>query len=174
MTPLGSGFALAPYALGFLIASLTVPRLVGRYAGRVIVLGAVVLAVSLAAAATQAALGYAHLGARALAPALAAIGFGQGLVMIPVFGVVLAEIPTDRAGVASGVLTTTQQAALAVGVAALGALFFQLAAGPVGADGWRDATVAVLAGEAALALLTGLFAVRAGGTVRRSPEVVGR
>ncbi|MBE1612391.1 MFS transporter [Actinopolymorpha pittospori] len=174
MTPLGSGFALAPYALGFLVASLTVPRLVGRYAARVIVVGAVVLAASLAAAAAQAALGYAHLGAPALAPALAAIGFGQGLVMIPVFGVVLAEIPTDRAGVASGVLTTTQQAALAVGVAALGALFFQLAAGPVGADGWRDATVAVFAGEAALALLTVLFAVRAGGTVRRAREVAGR
>ncbi len=58
MSPLSAGFALAPYALGFLAASLTVPRLVGRYAGRVIVAGAAVLAVGLVAAAVQASVGY--------------------------------------------------------------------------------------------------------------------
>ncbi|WP_157728146.1 MFS transporter [Actinopolymorpha singaporensis] len=168
MSPLGAGFALAPYALGFLVASLTVPRLVGRYAGRVIVAGAVVLAVGLAAAAVQASVGYDGLTAGALLPAFTVIGFGQGLVMMPVFGVVLARVPTDRAGVASGVLTTTQQATIAIGVAALGTVFFRVAStgsasgaatGATGAD-WRAATVAVLAAEAALALLTGMIATR--------------
>ncbi|MFD2078868.1 Major Facilitator Superfamily protein [Actinopolymorpha cephalotaxi] len=169
MSPLGAGFALAPYALGFLAASLTVPRLIGRYAARVIVAGAVVLAVSLAAAAVQAGVGYDGLTARTLLPAFVVIGFGQGLVMIPVFGVVLAGVTTDRAGVASGVLTTTQQAMIAVGVAALGTMFFRVAStgsstgsstGTAAGGDWRAATVAVLAAEAALALLTGIIATR--------------
>ncbi len=94
------------------------------------------------------------------------IGFGQGLVMIPVFGVVLAGVPTDRAGVASGVLTTTQQATIAVGVAALGTLFFRVASPGVAAArrgrhaDWPGATLAVFAVEAVLALLTGIIATR--------------
>ncbi|GAB3811480.1 MFS transporter [Micromonospora zhanjiangensis] len=163
MTPLGAGLALAPYAVGFLAVSLAVPRLVARYAGRVVVVGAVVLAAALAAVAVQAGLDYRELTGWTLLPAFVVIGVGQGLVMIPVFGVVLAEIPTDRAGVASGVLTTTQQAAVAVGVAVLGTLFFQVADATPGGVGWRAATVAVFAGEAVLAVLTGLLAVRLAG-----------
>jgi hypothetical protein len=49
--------------------------------------------------------------------------------MSPLFGVVLSEVPPPVAGVGSGVLTTTQQTALALGVATLGSLFLALAAG---------------------------------------------
>jgi len=41
--------------------------------------------------------------------------------------VVLAEVPATSAGAGSGVFTTTQQASLALGVAALGALFTAIA-----------------------------------------------
>jgi hypothetical protein len=81
--------------------------------------------------------------------------------MSPLFRVVLAEVPPGRAGVASGVLTTTQQTALTLGVATLGTLYLSLSAAP----GWgvRDAFVAVLAVQITVA---GVFAA----VSRRLPD----
>ena len=62
-----------------------------------------------------------------LAPSLALMGMGQGLVMSPLIRVVLSEVPPEVAGAGSGVLTTTQQTSLALGVAVLGTLFVTLA-----------------------------------------------
>jgi hypothetical protein len=67
-------------------------------------------------------------------------------------------VPPERAGVASGALTTTQQVGLAIGAAALGTTLFTVASGPEGA--WRAATVVVLSAEAVLALATALAARR--------------
>ena len=72
-------------------------------------------------------LGWPHLSVIDLAPGLAVAGLGQGLVMSPLFGIVLSEVPAAVAGAGSGVLTTTQQTALALGVATLGSLFLALA-----------------------------------------------
>ncbi len=72
-------------------------------------------------------LGWPHLSVIDLAPGLAVAGLGQGLVMSPLFGIVLSEVPPAVAGAGSGVLTTTQQTALALGVATLGSLFLALA-----------------------------------------------
>jgi hypothetical protein len=55
------------------------------------------------------------------------MGFGQGLLMPALIRVVLSEVPVSDAGVGSGVLTTTQQLSLAIGVATLGTLFVSLA-----------------------------------------------
>ena len=57
-------------------------------------------------------------------------GFGQGLVMSPIFGLVLSQVPLDLAGVGSGVLSTAQQVALATGATAIGTLFFACRASP--------------------------------------------
>jgi hypothetical protein len=81
-------------------------------------------------------------------------GIGQGLVMSPLFGFVLAGVPASRAGVGSGILTTTQQTALALGVATLGSLFLSLAG--TGSLGTRDAFVVVLMVQVAIA---GLVAI---------------
>ncbi len=156
LAPMSAALVLVPYSLGFLLVSLVVARLVARFGGAVIVTGALVLAAGMAALAGQAASGYAHLRPVDLAPALAVVGVGQALVMVPLFGVILAQIPVDRAGVASGVLATVQQATLALGVAALGTLFFSYAGGAAGGPGWRDATVAVFVAQAGLALLIAL------------------
>ncbi len=163
---LAAATALGPYAIGFLAASLAVPRLIARYGGRAIVAGALLMTVTYVAVTVQTLVGYDGLSWLTLAPTLVPLGFGQGLVMVPIIGAILAQIPVDRAGFASGVLTTTQQAGIAVGVGLLGMLFFQFASGPVGAPGWKSATVAVLAAEAVLALATAVFAYFA--TVRRS------
>jgi len=76
-------------------------------------------------------------------------GVGQGFTMPLLFGIVLAGVPSARAGVGSGMLVTTQQIALALGVATLGSLFLSLAA--PSSLGVRDAFVVVLAAQIVVA-----------------------
>ncbi|MGH3547193.1 MAG: MFS transporter [Pseudonocardiaceae bacterium] len=140
---LASGLALLPMMLGFLVASVYSARLVARYGRRVLTGGALVQGAGLAMVVAAALADWPHLGVAALAPGTAVAGIGQGLIMSPLFRVVLADVPPGRAGVAGGVLTTTQQTSLALGVATLGTLYLSLSAEP----GWgvRDAFIAVLA-----------------------------
>jgi hypothetical protein len=69
---------------------------------------------------------------------------------------VLSEVPPARAGVGSGVMVTTQQAALALGVATLGTLFLALVPGM----GMRDALVTTLLVQLGGVALTGLLSLR--------------
>ncbi|WP_430542128.1 MFS transporter [Streptomyces roseofulvus] len=154
--PIASGAALAPMALAFFAASLAGPRLVARWGTRVIPAGAVLQAAGLGMMAWTAWSSWPDLTPWALAPGMAVAGLGQGLQLPVLFRVVLAEVPADRAGVGSGVMVTTQQSALALGVATLGSLFLSLAAsGPMG-----TALATTLLVQLALALLTGLYALR--------------
>ena len=66
------------------------------------------------------------------------------------FRIILSEVPPARAGVGSGVMITTQQSALALGVATLGTLFLGLAPGL----GMRDALVTTLLVQLAGVVLT--------------------
>jgi hypothetical protein len=59
-----------------------------------------------------------------LALVLMIFGFGQGLVMAPLSGVVLSTVKPTSAGSGSGMYGTTAQIANAAGVAAIGAVFF--------------------------------------------------
>ncbi len=59
-----------------------------------------------------------------LSPALALIGVGNGLVIPLIVSGVLQSVPGHATGAASGVLTTTQQFSMTLGIAAVGTLFF--------------------------------------------------
>jgi hypothetical protein len=83
-----------------------------------------------------------------LGPGLAVAGLGQGLVVSPLFGIVLSQVPAAVAGAGSGVLTTTQQSALALGVATLGGLFLSLAGDGTGIS---TAFIVVLAVQVVIA-----------------------
>jgi hypothetical protein len=52
------------------------------------------------------------------------IGIGNGLVIPLIVQGVLQSVPSYRTGAASGVLTTTQQFSMVLGIAAVGTLFF--------------------------------------------------
>jgi hypothetical protein len=92
-----------------------------------------------------------------LTPAMILIGAGNGLTQTTLFRVVLSRVPTDLAGAGSGVMTTTQQTSMALGVAVFGSLFAALTTGSLGYEGAfalvigllavLQATVAVLAGR---------------------------
>jgi EmrB/QacA subfamily drug resistance transporter len=147
--PLRSGLALVPMALAFLVATLLTARLVARYGRNVLGVGALLQGTGLTALAVTLFAAWPHVSPLNLAPAMIVAGFGQGLVMPPLFGLVLSGVPAERAGVGSGVLTTTQQSALALGVATLGSLFISLSAAH--SLGVRDAFVVVLAVQTVVA-----------------------
>lgn len=122
-----AGLALLPLAVSFLVASLLMPRLVGRYGRGLVTAGAALQLLGLGGLAATLASGWPAIGPWELVPAFLVMGFGQGWVMPSLIRVVLSDVPVSSAGVGSGVLTTTQQVALAVGVATLGTLFVTLA-----------------------------------------------
>ncbi|MGO8961673.1 MAG: MFS transporter [Streptosporangiaceae bacterium] len=126
---LKAGIGLVPMAATFLLASLSTSRLLARFGAKVLAAGGMLQAAGLIILGITVYLGWPGLSVGWLAPGLAVAGLGQGLVMSPLFGVVLSDVPPAVAGAGSGVLTTTQQTALALGVATLGSLFLSLTAG---------------------------------------------
>lgn len=119
-----SGLTLGLFAAAFLIVSLLVPRIVGRLGGPgTMILGTALQVVSL--------LGVAWASAEAPAtdwnlwfqlPGLV-LGAAQALQFGPLIGTVVGAVPDRVAGLSGGLISTMQQAGIAVGVALLGALF---------------------------------------------------
>jgi hypothetical protein len=62
--------------------------------------------------------------ARPVVPGLALAGAGLSLLVIPLANVVLAAVPSQAAGGASGLFSTAQQLGGALGVAMIGTIFF--------------------------------------------------
>jgi len=143
ISALAAGVILVPMALGFLVASLSTARLLRRFGRRVLTAGALIQAVGLAAVIGELASAWPHPAALSLAPGMLVTGVGQGLIMSPLFGTVLSEVPPRKAGAGSGVLATTQQGSLALGVATLGSVYLTLAA--PGVLGAADAAAVILA-----------------------------
>ncbi|MFD0347409.1 MFS transporter [Kitasatospora aburaviensis] len=140
LTPVAAGWALVPMAVGYFVASLAGPRLIGRFGSRVLTAGALVQATGLATLAATVLADWAHFSPLRMVPGVALAGIGQGLIGTPLFRVVLSKVPADRAGVGSGVLATGQQSSLALGVATLGSLFLALSP-PSGRTGrWPSAS----------------------------------
>ncbi|MDT7575778.1 MAG: hypothetical protein QOH17_2111 [Pseudonocardiales bacterium] len=124
-SPLDTGLALIPWALGLMVA---------------IGLGGAVLAERFGRSSMQLGLAIGVLGLLGLwwtlahfqdqitawitAPSLAVIGFGSGLVFIPMFDYILGDATIDEVGTGSGMLNAVQQFANALGFAALGTVFF--------------------------------------------------
>ncbi|MFF1479633.1 MFS transporter [Streptomyces sp. NPDC058301] len=161
MGPVSAGLALVPMAVAFFAASLAGPRLIGRYGTRVVTTGGLIQGVGITVLVLTVWQGWPGLGIAELAPGVALAGLGQGLQLPVLFRIVLSDIPTDRAGVGSGVLVTTQQSALALGVATLGSLFLSL----LPSMGTRDALAVTLLVQLAGVVLTVLLSLRLPKTV---------
>lgn len=120
-----AGLTAMPYAVGSSLgalfgASLLVPRL-GR---NTLQIGNGLQALGLVA--TLIVLGRAGTGVTTweLAAPLLLWGLGMGLVIAPLFDFVLASLTEAEAGSGSGVLNALQQLGSAIGVAAIGTVFF--------------------------------------------------
>ncbi len=82
-------------------------------------------------------------------------GLGSGLIVAPLFSIVLAAVDDREVGSASGVLNALQQLGAAVGVAGLGTIFFSV----IVHQGFVTATEHVLMVEAGLLVVTGVIAL---------------
>jgi hypothetical protein len=87
-----------------------------------------------------------------LAPALFVTGFGTGLLFIPLFDFILGDATPEEVGTGAGVLNAAQQFAGAIGVAALGTVFFARV-GSAGYFAAAELVFALTAGVFVLALL---------------------
>jgi len=154
--PLQSGLALTPAALSFLVTTLLVARLVVRFGRWVMVVGAAVLVVSLLVLIGTTLLAWPNLGVLDLVPGTLLFGIGQGLAAPTLFRLILSRVPAESAGVGSGMLTTTQQTSLALGVATLGSLFAALSA--PGSVGFEYALVIVSSVQILTSITIGLLA----------------
>ncbi len=123
-TPLGAGLIFAPFAVGFLIASSLAVKLTPRLGSRVINIGAALMAAALTTLVYLARRQGVAVAEGVLLPVLLLYGTGQGFIMPTLLSIVLSGIPSSDAGSASGVLTTVQQIALALGVAVIGSVYF--------------------------------------------------
>ncbi|WP_256252047.1 MFS transporter [Streptomyces sp. yr375] len=154
--PVQAGLALAPMALSFFVASLAGPRLVARFGARVVTAGSVVQGIGILVIALTVYADWPDVGFVQLLPGAALAGAGQALQLPVVMRIVMSEVPPARAGVGSGVMVTTQQASLALGVATLGTLFLSLVPGL----GMRDALVTTMSVQLAGVAVTALLSLR--------------
>ncbi|MFJ7125710.1 MFS transporter [Streptomyces sp. NPDC098101] len=134
-TALQAGLTITPFALGSGIAAGIGGRLVDRFGRPLVVVGLAMVAIGLAgtAFAVHQVPGRGA-GWAMLAPLLLA-GLGSGLVIAPNQTLTLSEVPVRRAGSAGGTLQTGQRVGSAIGIAAVGSVFF----GQVAQDGWATA-----------------------------------
>ncbi|MEV6158282.1 MFS transporter [Nonomuraea sp. NPDC052129] len=153
-TPIHAGLTLIPWALGTAIAV----GLAGAFLAEK--LGRATLQIGLALAVTGLlALWWtvAHFGTAItswnLAPALLITGFGSGLIFVPLVDYILGDATPEEAGTGAGMLNAVQQFAGALGVAALGTVFFARVGHPT-TGSYTAAAELVFAIAAALYFLT--------------------
>jgi MFS family permease len=123
-SPLKAGLtAVALSVCSFLVAPAAVP-LAQRYGRAILAIGALLMVAGIAGIALAAP----HIGVNGgpwpVVPGLVVAGAGLSLLVIPLVNVVLAAVPVEAAGGASGLFGTAQQLGGALGVALLGTVFF--------------------------------------------------
>lgn len=116
---LNTGLLYLPIAVGALIFSPLSGRLVGRFGSRPSLLASGVL---LTAATTMLSLLSAHTPVWALVCIFAVFGIGFSMVNAPITNAAVSGMPTDRAGAASAVASTSRQIGVSLGVALCGSV----------------------------------------------------
>ena len=144
---LKAGLTGIPFSIGVsLTAGLSGPVLVPRFGRNIITAGPIVMLAGFALFIAA----MAHFGGAVspweLAPALLIAGAGMGSVVAPIYPFILAEVAVKDAGSASGIINAVGQVGGAMGVAAIGVIFFGLlgSQASVSVDGLRDRMTADL------------------------------
>ncbi|WKV75207.1 MFS transporter [Streptomyces sp. PCS3-D2] len=119
LSPQGAGYAVAPLAAGIVLTAGPGQALAERSGRRAIQAGIVVTVCGLVLLAALAGPASWVTSGWRLLPATLVIGMGMGLVIPPLFDVVLVGVSEPETGSAAGVLNAVQQLANSVGVALL-------------------------------------------------------
>jgi MFS family permease len=123
-SPLKAGVTAVAFSVGSFIGAPAAVPLAQRHGRSVLALGGVLMAAGIAGVSLAAP----HVGVNGspwpVVPGLVVAGAGLALLVIPLVNVVLAAVPVEAAGGASGLFSTAQQLGGAVGVGLLGTVFF--------------------------------------------------
>jgi EmrB/QacA subfamily drug resistance transporter len=128
-SPIHAGLTTIAFSVGALLTAGLSISLAPRFGRYVLAAGAILMAAGTIGADVAAHHAGAQVSSWSLVPGLAVAGAGLGLLVVPLVNVVLAAVPSDEAGEASGVFSTAQQLGGALGVAIIGTLFFDRLAG---------------------------------------------
>jgi EmrB/QacA subfamily drug resistance transporter len=131
---LQAGLAITPFAVGSAASAALGGRIVGRFGRPLIAVGLAMVAVGFGG--TLVAVHYvptSGTGWATLVPLLVG-GLGSGLVIAPNQALTLSQVPVRRAGTAGGLLQVGQRIGAAVGIAAVGSVFFAQVADTRGRD----------------------------------------
>ena len=137
-TPLRAGVTMVAFSVGAFIGAPFAIPLAQRFGRLVLMTGAALMAagtIGIDAGARHVGTGT---GPWPLVPGLLISGLGLSFLVIPLINVVLAGVPAHAAGGASGLFATAQQLGGAIGVAAMGTIFFGALAG---GGSFRDAYI---------------------------------
>jgi EmrB/QacA subfamily drug resistance transporter len=123
-SPLKAGLTAVAFSVGSFIGAPVAVPLAQRHGRSVLAIGGLLMAAGIAGVSLAAP----HVGVDGspwpVVPGLVVAGAGLALLIIPLVNVVLAAVPVEAAGGASGLFSTAQQLGGAVGVALLGTVFF--------------------------------------------------
>lgn len=152
--PLAAGIAMIPFALPMVLAPRETRRLATRYSGRALLVAG--LAITVAGNAAFWLVAESHLPYSLFLVAMLIAGCGAGLLNGLTVKVLQGAVPQDRAGMASGIASTTRFIGILFSVAALGAILadvardrFVVSATKIGlsADTAREAAAHVTSGD---------------------------
>ncbi|MFE0047014.1 MFS transporter [Streptomyces albireticuli] len=137
--PFQAGLVFSPMGILFTATSMIGGRLTDRWGMSALVVSSGVIALGLIALAVRLFTAGPDTGLPWIVACLCLIGAGNGVVLPALFGAALMRVRPQDAGIASGILTTTQQFASAAGVAVIGAVFFAVAGHEATSAGWATA-----------------------------------
>jgi hypothetical protein len=154
-SPVVAGLQFLPLAAAITVAATVASKVIGRLGARTLILsGLVVLAGGvLLLAASAGGTSYAV----DVLPGFLLVGAGVGPMFVAIAVAAMGDVPSDKSGLASGLMMTGHEIGAALGVAALTAVAGNLATSAGLIDGYArafGATAAVLAALFVLTLLT--------------------
>jgi EmrB/QacA subfamily drug resistance transporter len=122
---LRAGLTGIPFSIATTIAAgISVEKLIPRFGRKVLQAGAVIMALGMLLYWWEADRYGLGIASWQMALPLTVIGLGMGLIVAPLANAVLAEVPVEHAGSASGLINTTLQTGQALGLALTSVFFF--------------------------------------------------
>jgi predicted MFS family arabinose efflux permease len=146
LSPFDAALTVMPMALAFVVGS--------RLSGGRLIEGCIVQGIGLASTAVLAGT-IAHPVMALLMLPLAVFGYGQGMVLAPLFSAVLTQVRHAHAGSGAGMLATTQQVANGSGVVLAGVVYFA-----VPGDRWALVATLIALGCTIVGTLVCLYEMR--------------
>jgi EmrB/QacA subfamily drug resistance transporter len=170
LSPTLTGLAFLPFPITLALMSTRMPKLVARYGfKRFLIAGPLVVAVGLLWLTLLHSTSSYWLG---ILPAAIIMPFGIGMTMMPLIAAATSGVPAHEAGIASGLITTSQQMGGSLGLSVLSGIAASvtassahLGASEAAIHGYRDAFI-VGAGFMILSSLVALLVIH----TPRKPE----